>query len=201
MEKGKELLYLHFAEKGTVKVPEKFTKAVEKSPDASFAGNTASGAAEQFDFWCSASPDLVYWGESRLVLGAESIPFADAKIGPAAPPVKTAKGWLTTFHAVKYADYDLEAWHLNWRKIYYAGLMLLDLDDPAKVIGIYNKPLLVPERPYEKNGFRGDVIFPGGMILEESGKVKIYYGAADTVECLATAEIGELLDLVTGATV
>ena len=45
MEKGKELLYLHFAKKGTVKVPEKFTKAVEKSPDASFAGNTASGAA------------------------------------------------------------------------------------------------------------------------------------------------------------
>ena len=53
----------------------------------------------------------------------------------------------------------------------------------------------------KKNGFRGDVIFPGGMILEESGDVKIYYGAADTVECLAIAEIGELLDLVTGATV
>ena len=60
---------------------------------------------------------------------------------------------------------------------------------------------VVPEKTYEKNGFRGDVIFPGGMILEESGEVKIYYGAADTVECLAIAEIGELLDLVTGETV
>ena len=60
---------------------------------------------------------------------------------------------------------------------------------------------VVPKKTYEKNGFRGDVIFPGGMILEESGEVKIYYGAADTVECLAIAEIGELLDLVTGETV
>ena len=155
-----------------------------------------NGAAEQFDLWCSASPDLIYWGDSRLVLGAEKVPYADAKIGPAAPPVKTAKGWLTTFHAVKYADYDLESWHLNWRKIYYAGLMLLDLDDPSKVIGIYDKPLLAPETPYEKIGFRGDVIFPGGMILEDSGEVKIYYGAADTVECLATADVNDLLNLV-----
>ena len=85
---------------------------------------------------------------------------------------------------------------MNWRKIYYAGLMLLDLDDPSKVIGIYDKPLLAPETPYEKIGFRGDVIFPGGMILEDSGEVKIYYGAADTVECLATADVNDLLNLV-----
>ena len=50
--------------------------------------------------------------------------------------------------------------------------------------------------PYEiDGGFRNDVLFPGGMILEESGEVKIYYGAADTVECLATADVGDLLDL------
>ena len=155
-----------------------------------------NGAAEQFDLWCSASPDLRYWGDSRLVLGAEKVPFCDAKIGPAAPPVKTPYGWLTTFHAVKYADHDLASWHLNWRKIYYAGLMLLDSDDPSKVIGIYDRPLLAPETAYEKVGFRGDVIFPGGMILEESGEVKLYYGAADTVECLAAADIADLLALV-----
>ena len=155
-----------------------------------------NGAPEQFDLWCSVSPDLVFWGDSRLVLGAETVPFCDAKIGPAAPPVKTSRGWLTTFHAVKYADGDLASWHLNWRKIYYAGLMLLALDDPSKVIGICDRPLLVPETPYEKVGFRGEVIFPGGMILEESGEVKIYYGAADTVECLATADVGDLLALV-----
>ena len=73
------------------------------------------------------------------------------------------------------------------------GLMLLDLEDPSKVIGIFDKPLLEPELPYELEGFRGSVLFPGAMILEDDGSVKIYYGAADTVECVATAKLAELL--------
>lgn len=154
------------------------------------------GAKEAFDIWLSESPDLRFWGESRLVLGAERVPFANAKIGPAAPPVKTPRGWLATFHAVRYVDSDLPAWHATWRKEYLAGLMLLDLDDPSKVIGLSREPLLVPETAYEKEGFRGSVIFPGGMILEDSGEVKIYYGAADTVECLATAQLADLLALI-----
>ena len=71
--------------------------------------------------------------------------------------------------------------------------MLLDLDDPSKVIGMAREPLLRAEAEYELDGFRGSVIFPGGMILEDDGEVKIYYGAADTVECLATASVEELL--------
>lgn len=154
------------------------------------------GAPEEFDIWASKSPDLHFWGESTPLLSANEVPFCDAKIGPAAPPIKTPKGWLTTFHAVKYSDADLASWHLDWRKIYYAGLMLLELENPTHVIGLCKTPLLVPEEPYEKIGFRGDVIFPGGMILENDGEVKIYYGAADTVECLATAHVDDLLQLV-----
>ena len=72
--------------------------------------------------------------------------------------------------------------------------MLLDLENPAKVIGICKEPLLAPEAPYETtDGFRNNVVFPGGLILEDSGEVKIYYGAADTVECLATADIDDLI--------
>jgi len=57
-------------------------------------------------------------------------------------------------------------------------------------------PLLAPEAPYEvAGGFRNNAIFPGGMILEDSGEVKIYYGAADTVECLATAHMDDLVKL------
>lgn len=60
------------------------------------------------------------------------------------------------------------------------------------------EPLLAPEAQYETDeGFRTHVIFPGGMILEESGEVKIYYGAADTVECLATAHVDDLIALCT----
>lgn len=154
------------------------------------------GAPEAFDLWMSDSPDCRYWGNSQLVLGSEQVPFSNCKIGPAAPPVKTHAGWLTTFHAVwKHSDEELYSWHGDWHKEYFGGLMLLDLNNPAKIIGMYDQPLLAPEHDYECIGMRGSVIFPGGMILEESGEVKIYYGAADTVECLATAHVDELIPL------
>jgi beta-1,4-mannooligosaccharide/beta-1,4-mannosyl-N-acetylglucosamine phosphorylase len=75
--------------------------------------------------------------------------------------------------------------------------MLLDLDEPWKVIGLCPEPLLTPDPafPYEVEGFRQSVIFPGGMILEDDGEVKIYYGASDTVECLATTTVEGLLSL------
>ncbi len=155
-------------------------------------------ARESFDLWFSESPDGVYWGNTRLVLGCEQVPWANAKIGPGAPPVKTPAGWLTLFHAVAIDDTkELPAWHRNWFKTYTIGLMLLDLERPWVVKGMYGEPLMVPEEPYELEGFRGSVLFPGGLILEDSGEVKIYYGAADTVECLATAHVDDLISLCT----
>ncbi len=155
------------------------------------------GKGAGFDVWLSASPDLRYWGDSHLVLATEDVPFANDKIGPAAPPIKTAAGWLTTFHAV---DVDptrgKNGWEESWKKRYTAGIMLLDLDDPTKIVGFSPNPLIAPEAAYEtEGGFRNNVIFPGGMILEDSGEVKIYYGAADTVECLASAHLEDLMKL------
>ena len=151
---------------------------------------------ESFDIWSSKSPDLKFWGESALVLAAENMPCCNCKIGPGAPPVKTPYGWLALTHFVNKVDYELKAWHPGWNKAYYGGVMLLDLEDPNKIIGIGQAPLLVPETDYELDGFRGSVIFPGGMILEDNGEVKIYYGAADTVECLATCDVNDLLKFV-----
>jgi beta-1,4-mannooligosaccharide/beta-1,4-mannosyl-N-acetylglucosamine phosphorylase len=155
------------------------------------------GGKDRFDIWLSDSPDLRYWGNSQLLLGVEDVWYANDKIGPGAPPIKTEKGWLVLFHAV---DRDntrgKNGWEVRWQKRYSTGLMLLDLDNPAKIIGLCPTPLLAPEAPYEvSGGFRNNAIFPGGMILEETGEVKIYYGAADTVECLATAQIDDLLRL------
>ncbi len=154
---------------------------------------------DRFDIWISKSPDLKYWGECELLLGVEDVPFANDKIGPAAPPVKTEKGWLTTFHAVDIDENrGKNGWEDKWKKRYTAGIMLLDLNDPTKVVGMSKEPLIVADLPFEQeNGFRQDVIFPGGMIKEDDGTVKIYYGASDTVECLATAKISDLLDLCT----
>lgn len=152
---------------------------------------------DRFDIWMSDSPDLKYWGNTRLVLGVEDVPFANDKIGPGAPPIKTAKGWLTTFHAVERDDTrGKHGWEEKWTKCYNAGIMLLSPDDPSKVIGMSRLPLIAPETVWETElGMRTNVIFPGGMIAEDNGEVKIYYGASDTVECLATANIDELVSL------
>jgi beta-1,4-mannooligosaccharide/beta-1,4-mannosyl-N-acetylglucosamine phosphorylase len=156
------------------------------------------GGQDRFDIWISSSPDLKFWGESKLLMGVEHVPFSNDKIGPAAPPIKTEYGWLTTFHAV---DKESEGrgqseWTTWWNKRYTAGIMLLDLNDPSKVIGMCKQPIIVPELPHEADcGFRHNVIFPGGMILEDDGEVKIYYGAADTVECVATARLEDLIAL------
>ncbi|MGM0126118.1 beta-1,4-mannooligosaccharide/beta-1,4-mannosyl-N-acetylglucosamine phosphorylase [Enterococcus sp. AZ194] len=159
-----------------------------------------SRGKEQFDIWSSQSPDLIYWGKSELVLAVEDYPFANNKIGPAAPPIKTDKGWLTLVHTVDIDETrGKNGWEEVWKKRYCVGLALLDLENPAKVLGIYDKPLMVPETTYEvSTGFRTNVIFPTGMILEEDGEIKIYYGAADTVMALATAKLTDLLGLFDG---
>ncbi len=156
-----------------------------------------SRGRDRFDIWLSRSPDLVYWGRSELVLGVEDVPWANDKIGPTASPIKTSRGWLTLFHAVdRDEDRGKNGWEPQWKKRYTAGLMLLDLEDPSKVLSVYKEPLIAPDLPVETDeGFRENVIFPCGMLLEENGEVKIYYGASDTCVCLATAQLGDLLAL------
>ena len=154
---------------------------------------------DRFDIWMSRSPDGRYWGDTQLVLATQQVSWINSKLGPAAPPIRTERGWLALFHGV---DVDPArrgwGWDGNWQKRYRAGLMLLDLFDPTKVIVLAPRPVMVPEAEfgYETRGYRDYVIFPGGMILEDSGEVKIYYGAADTVECLATAHVDDLLGLI-----
>lgn len=155
------------------------------------------GGVDRFDIWMSKSPDLKYWGDSELLAGVEDVPFANDKIGPGAPPIKTEAGWLTLFHSVEIdRSRGKNGWEERWQKRYCAGVMLLDLQNPSKIIGMYKEPLIAPETEYEvEGGFRTNVIFPGGLIAEDDGTVKIYYGASDTVECLAVARIDDLIAL------
>lgn len=156
-----------------------------------------SRGIDRFDMWLSESPDLEFWGRSRLVLAVEDVPFANNKVGPGAPPVKTKDGWLCAFHAVELdTERGKNGWEPRWQKVYHAGIALLDLEDPSKVIGMSKLPLISPQLHHEcEEGYRTHVVFPGGMILENDGEVKIYYGAADTVECLATAHVDDLIAL------
>jgi beta-1,4-mannooligosaccharide/beta-1,4-mannosyl-N-acetylglucosamine phosphorylase len=102
---------------------------------------------------------------------------------------------LALTHVVDLDPSRRWGWEGNWNKRYTIALALLDLRDPSRVIGLSRQPLMVPEPPheYETRGYRDYVLFPGGTILEEDGAVKIYYGAADTVEALAFAHVDDLL--------
>ena len=151
---------------------------------------------ESFPIWLSRSADLVYWGKNVPVLGPDELPYVNNKIGPAAPPVRTPAGWLTPIHAVWKDDSQrLHGWEARgWYKRYFAGLALLDLEDPSRVRGLMRTPLLAPKADYEIDGFRGSVIFPCGLIYNESsGEVRLYYGAADTSVALATGHVDDLI--------
>lgn len=156
-----------------------------------------SRGRDRFDIWISESPDLVYWGNSKLLAAVEDFPFANDKIGPGAPPVKTRAGWLVATHTV---DIDKtrgkNGWEDKWCKRYCASIMLLDLKDPSKVLGYSKVPLIAPETDYEADvGFRTNVVFPTGMLRMKDGTIRIYYGASDTVIALATAREDDLIDL------
>ncbi len=156
-----------------------------------------SRGKDRFDIWWSESPDLVHWGNAHLVAGVEDFPFANDKIGPGAPPVYTEKGWLALTHTV---DIDPErgknGWEDRWIKRYCAGVALLDLNEPWKMIGCSQAPLLAPETDYEvRDGFRTNVIFPTAALPMPGGTLRIYYGAADTVIALAEAKTEDLIVL------
>jgi beta-1,4-mannooligosaccharide/beta-1,4-mannosyl-N-acetylglucosamine phosphorylase len=152
---------------------------------------------EAFDIWISSSRDLHDWSSPDLVAGVEDFPFANRKIGPGAPPIRCRQGWLSLTHAVDYDESrGRNGWESGpWKKRYTIGCMLHELGNPTRVLGIAREPVMVPEAPYEiAGGFRNDVLFPGGLIDMGDGTVRIYYGAADTVECVATARIQDLVD-------
>lgn len=152
-----------------------------------------------FDIWISDSPDLKYWGNSKLVLATEDVPYCNDKIGPGAPPIKTDKGWLIIFHSVDIDETrGKNGWETRWIKRYVIGIALLDLNDPSKVIGMSKVPLMVPEGDFElHDGFRSNALFPCGMLLEDDGTVRIYYSASDAIIRLATANVNDLVALCT----
>lgn len=137
------------------------------------------------DMWISYSPDLIFWGKSECVLRNADVRWAWTKIGPGAVPIKTKEGWLNIFHGVRTQC----AQHY----IYCLGVALHDLENPAKIIARCDEAILEPEEDYELAGQTPSVVFTSGAVAEEDGTVKVYYGGADTVQCLATTSIEELL--------
>lgn len=137
--------------------------------------------------WLSFSPDLRHWGDSKVLLPARRGGWWDAnKVGVGPPPLLTGEGWLVCYHGVRTTASG---------SIYRLGLALLDRDDPTRVLARGNEWVLGPAEPYERTGDVPDVVFPCGWVLQEDGEtLLLYYGAADSVTCVAQASLPAMLD-------
>lgn len=147
------------------------------------AGPSGAGA----HIWLSFSPDLQQWGEPALVLEARRGGWWDAnKIGLCTPPIETIEGWLIIYHGVRTTGAGV---------IYRLGLALLDLEDPTRVIRRGDEWIMSPSEEYEIIGDVGYVVFPCGQVVDEdSGDLRLYYGAADSSIGLAHGNVREMLD-------
>jgi predicted GH43/DUF377 family glycosyl hydrolase len=138
--------------------------------------------------WLAYSDDLKTWDygsgdEYLLMTPREHLPWEEAKIGGGPPPIKTPAGWLMIYHGV------------DNRYVYRVGAALLDLEDPSKVLARTDEFLMEPEEDWEKVGVIPNVVFPTAALWRGEGdELLIYYGGADRVVGLATADMDRLLD-------
>ena len=139
-----------------------------------------------WSIYISYSPDLIHWGDSKVVMKPATYHWDEMKIGPGATPFRTNKGWLHIYHGV---------YRTMAGAVYRLGAALHDLDDPSRVIGISDDWILEPEDPWERTGYVPNVVFTCGAVPEEDGTVKIYWGGADTVMCAGSAQISDLMEM------
>ncbi|MDR0299101.1 MAG: glycoside hydrolase family 130 protein [Streptococcaceae bacterium] len=139
-----------------------------------------SSSLDRKDIWISKSSDLKAWGEHRHLLNTSKDDWDNGRVGGGLVPIRTEKGWLEIYHGA------------TKNNVYCMGALLLDLDDPTKVLAKSKAPLMMPEMPYEKEGFFGEVVFACGGIVN-GDKLTLYYGVADRSMAACELSISEIL--------
>ena len=132
--------------------------------------------------WVAESPDRIHWGRHICIATTRPGKWDSARVGAGAAPIRTEKGWLEIYHGA------------NKENRYCLGALLLDLNDPTKVIARSDEPIMEPIAPYEQTGFFGNVVFTNGFYRIDEDTVRIFYGASDEVICSAEFSIKEILD-------
>lgn len=139
------------------------------------------------DIFYSESPDMIYWGCHRHVMSPRGS-WQSKKIGAGPIPVETTEGWLLIYHGVLISCNGF---------VYHAGAALLDIDEPWKVKYRTDPYILSPQKLYECVGDVPNVVFPCAALTDAAtGRIAIYYGAADTVTCIAFTQVDELIDFI-----
>lgn len=148
-----------------------------------------SGHTPFGDIFISESPDLIHWGRHKYVMGKGGQGWwQGVKIGPGPVPIETTEGWLLFYHGVSSTCNGF---------VYSYGAVILDSDHPDRVLYRTRDYLLTPEKPYETTGFVPNVVFPcANLYAADTGRIAIYYGAADTCTAVAFTQIDELLDYI-----
>ena len=143
------------------------------------------------DIFISQSPDLVFWGQHRHVMGPTKFEVSGwqcTKIGAGPIPIETDEGWLLIYHGVITTCQGY---------VYRMGAALLDIDEPWKVLYRSKDYILAPYEPYELMGDVPNVTFPCACLTDAAtGRIAIYYGCADTVTGLAFTTVDTLLDYI-----
>lgn len=140
------------------------------------------------DIFLSYSPDLEYWGHHRHVMSPSGHWWENVKIGSGAAPIETSEGWLMFYHGVTGTCNGF---------VYSIGGVILDINDPSKVLYRCNRFLLTPEKDYEEKGFVPNVCFPCAALSDsETGRIALYYGAADSYVALAFTTVEEAVNYI-----
>jgi beta-1,4-mannooligosaccharide/beta-1,4-mannosyl-N-acetylglucosamine phosphorylase len=138
------------------------------------------------EIFYSESPDLTYWGKHRHVMAPVENSWQATKVGGGPVPIETSEGWLLIYHGVLNSCNGF---------VYSASVALLDLEKPWKVIARAKPYIISPQTLYECVGDVPNVVFPCAALCDaETGRLAIYYGAADTVTGLAFAYVDELVE-------
>ena len=138
------------------------------------------------DIFYSESPDMVHWGRHRFVMAPKPWTWQSTKVGAGPIPIETEEGWLLIYHGVLTSCNGF---------VYSMGAALLDLDQPWKVMYRSAPYLMSPQTHYENVGDVPNVVFPCAALVDApTGRVAIYYGAADTVTGLAFGYVDEIID-------
>ncbi len=138
------------------------------------------------EIFYSESPDLTYWGKHRHVMAPVEDSWQATKVGGGPVPIETSEGWLLIYHGVLTSCNGF---------VYSASVALLDLEKPWKVIARAKPYVISPQTLYECVGDVPNVVFPCAALCDaETGRLAIYYGAADTVTGLAFAYVDELVE-------
>ncbi|WP_268626524.1 glycoside hydrolase family 130 protein [Paenibacillus alvei] len=139
------------------------------------------------DIFYSESPDMEFWGRHRHVM-APMGGWQSKKVGAGPIPIETSEGWLMIYHGVLNSCNGF---------VYAFGAAILDLDEPWKVKYRSEPYLLQPSTLYECVGDVPNVAFPCASLVDAAtGRIAIYYGAADTVTALAFGYVDEIIEFV-----